>query len=134
MSTSVRVPSCSLVGTTKLTRCRGATPIPANRNFKPSKGFNSHHTLRRAAEKPGGTGPSAQIEFSENDNWWREGYHRQESAPGPVSEQRVNRSEHRDLSNGPQDQFDSLHREPETLKPFQRVSESNGKSTKCWTR
>src|SRR5215467_6079857 len=49
MSTSVRVPSCSLVGTTKLTRCRGATPIPANRNFKPSKGFNSHHTLRRAA-------------------------------------------------------------------------------------
>ena len=50
MSTSVRVPSCSLVGTTKLTRCRGATPIPANRNFKPSKGFNSHHTLRRAAQ------------------------------------------------------------------------------------
>src|SRR5262249_46436066 len=49
MSTSVRVPSCSLVGTTKFTRCRGATPIPANRNFKPSKGFNSHHTLRRAA-------------------------------------------------------------------------------------
>src|SRR5215467_9809610 len=53
MSTSVRVPSCSLAGTTKLTRCRGATPIPANRNFKPSKGFNSHHTLRRAAQKSG---------------------------------------------------------------------------------